>query len=61
MPFDAAAQPIIVPSRDADIAAAFEAASELDAHWALANPEKALAALMVDPRPCAALDVLLAA
>jgi hypothetical protein len=43
----------------ADLAAAYEAAGELDAAWALANPERALAILMVDPRPCAALDALI--
>lgn len=31
----------------------------LDAAWALANPERALAFLMVAPQPCAALDALL--
>jgi hypothetical protein len=44
----------------ADVAAAYAAAEDLDAAWALANPEKALAALMVDPRPGAALDALIA-
>ena len=43
-----------------DLAAAYDAAPELDADWALANPERALAVLMVDPRPCAAFDALIA-
>ena len=57
MPFDAAAY----PAEPIALAAAFDAARPPEADWALANPEKALAFLMVAPQPCAALDALLAA
>jgi hypothetical protein len=40
--------------------AAYQGADAVDPAWALANPEKALAVLMVDPRPCPALDALIA-
>ncbi len=62
MPFDtAAAQDIrfAAPAGD-EVKTAFEAAGELDADWAVQNPEKALAFLMVSPSPCAALDALTA-
>ena len=63
MPFDVAANPlsIVQPLVQDEVAAAFEAAREPEASWAVANPERALAFLYVDPRPCAALDALLAA
>lgn len=62
MPFDAAVRPLdtiafagVSPD---DLHNAFESA-ELDAAWASANPDRALAFLMVSPRPCAALDALI--
>ena len=55
MPFDAAA----FSAEPTNLAAAFDAARPPEAEWALANPEKALAFLMVAPQPCAALDALL--
>jgi hypothetical protein len=63
MPFDAAARPLadtisFAEAASDDLHAAFEDA-ELDAAWASANPDRALAFLMVSPRPCAALDALL--
>lgn len=63
MPFDiadtAAAQAFSAPAA-IDLSAAFEAeAPNVDA--ALANPDAALAFLFLAPRPCAALDALLAA
>ena len=60
MPFDIAAEPV-VQSPANHVAAAFEAAHEPEAAWAAANPDRALAFLFVDPRPCEALDALLAA
>ena len=63
MPFDTAntdyAPAFSAPSLS-DLAAAFdrEAPSPVDA---VANPGATLAFLFVSPRPCAALDVLLAA
>lgn len=61
MPFDAAAIDNVVQFAAApvDLSAAFDAAQAPDADWALANPERALAFLMVAPQPCAALDALL--
>ena len=64
MPFDLAADPApIVQSivQEADLGAAFAAAAAPDAGWAEANPDRALAFLMVAPQPCEALDALLAA
>ena len=60
MPFDIAAEPL-VQSPANDLAAAFEEARAPEAGWAAENPDRALALLFVDPRPCEALDVLLAA
>ena len=63
MPFDIAARPAaeMIQFAATDLRAAFAQTTELDPVWAAANPEKALAFLMVSPSPCAALDVLLAA
>ena len=64
MPFDIAADPApIVQSvaQEADLGAAFAAAAAPKADWAVANPDRALAFLMVAPQPCESLDVLLAA
>lgn len=63
MPFDTAnidLAPAFSAPTLSDLAAAFdrEAPSGRDA---LANPNAALAFLLLSPRPCAALDVLLAA
>ncbi len=62
MPFDAAATQAIhfAAAAGEEMTAAFDAAGELDAAWAVQNPEKALAFLMVSPSPCAALDALTA-
>ncbi len=60
MPFDVAADPapiVHVLEQEAERAAA----AAPDAAWALANPDRALAFLMVAPQPCEALDALLAA
>jgi hypothetical protein len=64
MPFDIAADPApFVQSvvQEADLGAAFAAARAPDPAWAAANPDRALAFLMVYPQPCEALDQLLAA
>ena len=64
MPFDVAAHPAApaaFAAQPADLAAAYAEAGELDACWAAANPDRALAFLMVCPQPGAALDALLAA
>ena len=64
MPFDVAARPAApaaFAAEPADISAAYAEAGELDAAWAVANPDRALAFLMVCPQPSAALDALLAA
>lgn len=63
MPFDTAnidLAPAFSAPTLSDLAAAFdrEAPSAADA---LANPNAALAFLLLSPRPCAALDALLAA
>jgi hypothetical protein len=57
MPFDAAATETLVHFNAPAEAPSDTAA--LDAAWAVANPERALAFLMVAPQPCAALDALL--
>jgi len=64
MPFDTAARPLsdtlqFAEATPAGLASAFAQAGELDAGWAAANPERALAFLMVSPTPGPALDVLL--
>ena len=63
MPFDAAdtayAEAFAAPALHA-LAPAF-AAEAPTAEQALANPDAALAFLFLSPRPCAALDALLAA
>jgi hypothetical protein len=64
MPFDVAAEPAPIAlslSQPGDIRSAFGAARAPDADWAKANPDRALAFLMVAPQPCEALDALLAA
>ena len=64
MPFDVAADPAPVAlslSHPGDLGAAFTVARAPDAAWAAANPDRALAFLMVAPQPCEALDALLAA
>jgi hypothetical protein len=64
MPFDVAARPAAPAAFAAetpDLAAAFARAGAPEADWAVANPDRALAFLMVSPQPCAALDALLAA
>ncbi len=61
MPFDAAATDTVIrfAAPAGDLPSAFTAAGAPDADWAVANPERALAFLMVAPQPCAALDALL--
>ena len=64
MPFDAAARPAapaVFAAQPVDLQAAYAQADELDPAWAAANPDRALAFLMVCPQPGAALDALLAA
>ena len=64
MPFDVAAEPAPVAlslSRANDLELAFATARPPEAAWAAANPDRALAFLMVAPQPCEALDALLAA
>ena len=64
MPFDVAAEPTPVAlsiSLPVQAPAAPKPASALDAAWAAANPDRALAFLFLDPQPCEALDALLAA
>jgi hypothetical protein len=57
MPFDVASTETLVRFNAPAAIGADQA--ELDAAWAVANPERALAFLMVAPQPCAALDALL--
>jgi hypothetical protein len=63
MPFDTAntdfARSFSAPA-PADLSAAFQAEAPTPAET-LANPDAALAFLFLSPRPCAALDILLAA
>ena len=64
MPFDIAAHPAAPAAFAAqpdDLAAAYAGARAPEAGWAMENPDRALAFLMVSPQPCAALDALLAA
>ena len=60
MPFDTAlptdAVQFAAPAASSD---AFARTAAPDPDWALANPERALAFLMVAPQPCEALDALL--
>jgi hypothetical protein len=64
MPFDTAqtdfAAPFAAPALT-DLLHALDAAEAPTAEQALANPQAALAFLFLSPRPCAALDALLAA
>ena len=60
MPFDTAhTADALQFAPAADLDAAFDAAGDMDVAWAMENPERAMAVLMVAPRPCAALDALL--
>ncbi len=59
MPFDAAAPTDTLIGFNAPAGLPFVEARAPDAAWAAANPERALAFLMVAPQPCAALDALL--
>lgn len=62
MPFDTARIefPHAFAAPAADLASAFDAEAPTGGE-ALANPDAALAFLFLSPRPCAALDALLAA
>jgi hypothetical protein len=60
MPFDVAAEPVAVIQSAAPAPSAFEA-RDPDPAWAAQNPDLALAFLFLSPRPCDALDQLLAA